>query len=199
MLSCITDHADAGETGFVYPISSSVYVSGDGKIHFGPAAVAVSIRENNPRRARFDNPKEHLSKAVRETFYAQVLPPEFDPTGSGLTYYEILQAYLAYLTSHTNQAAKQYGYESLLRRRFAIPNWSGEKSEFVKKEMRRILLDAQIWLIPSTQVSGLRGFRFHSCEMHFRKQKLRARVPDSDFIEHAIYSQLLLPVARSRS
>ncbi len=177
----------AGETGFVYPISSSVYVSGDGTIHFGPAAVAMSIRENNPRRARFDNPKEHLSKAVRETFYTQVLPPEFDPTGSGLTYYEVLQAYLAYFTSHANQAARQHGYDGLLRRRFAIPNWTGEKSEFVKKEMRRILLDAQILADLIDPALWSQGLSIPFLRDALQQTKTASAGADSDAIEHAIY------------
>jgi hypothetical protein len=177
----------AGETGFVYPISSSVYVSSDGTIHFGPAAVAVSIRENDPRRARFDNPKEHLSKAVRETFYTQVLPPEFDPTGSGLTYYEVLQAYLAYLTSHANQAARKYGYDGLLRRRFAVPNWSGEKSEFVKKEMRRILLDAQVLADSIDPSLWSQGLSIPFLRDALRQTKSASAGADSGVIEHAIY------------
>jgi len=177
----------AGETEFVYPVSSSVYVSSDGMIHFGPAAVAMSIRENDPRRARFDNPKEHLSKAVPDTFYTQVLPPEFDPTGSGLTYYEVLQAYLAYLTSQAGRAAQQYGYDGLLRRRFAIPNWTGEKSEFVKKEMRRILLDAQVLadsIDPSLWSDGLSIAFLRDA---LRQTKEATAGSGSDVIEHAIY------------
>ncbi|MBZ0147625.1 MAG: hypothetical protein K8F62_08810 [Pseudorhodoplanes sp.] len=177
----------AGETAFVYPISSSVYVAGDGTIHFGPAAVAASIRENNPRRARFDNPKEHLSKAVRETFYTQVLPPEFDPTGSGLTYYEVLQAYLAYLTSHANQGAQAYGYDSLLRRRFAIPNWTGEKSEFVEKEMGRILLDAQVLADSIDPSLWSQGLSVPFLRDALRQTRSATAGADSGVIEHAIY------------
>jgi hypothetical protein len=177
----------AGETGLVYPVSSSIYVSGDGTIHFGPAAVAVSIRENNPRRARFDNPKEHLSKAVRETFYTQVLPPEFDPTGSGLTYYEVLQAYLAYLTSHANQAARQYSYDGLLRRRFAVPNWTGEKSEFVKKEMRRILLDAQVLADSIDPDLWSQGLSIPFLRDALQQTKAASASADSGVIEHALY------------
>lgn len=178
---------EGGESGLVYPVSSSVYVSGDGAIHFGPAAVAVSIRENDPRRARFDNPKEHLSKAVIENFYTQVLPPEFDPTGSGLTYYEVLQAYLAYLTSHADQAARRHGYDGLLRRRFAVPNWTGEKSEFVKKEMRRLLLDAHV-LADSIDTSlWSQGLSIQFLRDALRQTQSATRGADSNIIEHAIY------------
>jgi hypothetical protein len=177
----------AGETGLVYPISSSIYISGDSMVLFGPAAVAASIRENDPRRARFDNPKEHLSKAVRETFYTQVLPPEYDPTGSGLTYYDVLQAYLAYLTSQANQAARQYGYDGLLRRRFAVPNWTGEKSEFVKKEMRRILLDAQVIADSIDPALWSQGLSIPFLRDALRQAKSASVGADSDAIEHAIY------------
>jgi hypothetical protein len=177
----------AGETDFVYPISSSVYVSGDGVIHFGPGAVAMSIRENDPRRTRFDNPKEHLSKAVPDTFYTQVLPPEFDPTGSGLTYYEVLQAYLAYLTSHANQAARRYGYDGLLRRRFAIPNWSGEKSDFVKKEMRRVLLDAQVLADSIDPSLWSQGLSVPFLRDALLQTKIASASADSSVVEHAIY------------
>ncbi|HZR77008.1 hypothetical protein [Bradyrhizobium sp.] len=177
----------AGETGFVYPVSSSVYVCADGTIYFGPAAVAASIRDNDPRHSRFENPKEYLSKPVGENFYTQVLPPEFDPTGSGLTYYEVLQAYLAYLTSHTNQAAKQSGCDGLLRRRFAIPNWTGDKSEFVKKEMRRILLNAQVLADSVDPDLWSKGHTVEFLREAVRQtQKATARA-DSSAIEHAIY------------
>lgn len=177
----------AGETEFVYPISSSVYVSSDGKLHFGPAAVAMSNLENDPRRARFDNPKEHLSKAVPDTFYTQVLPPEFDPTGSRLTYYEVLQAYLAYLTSQANRAAQQCGYDRLLRRRFAIPNWTGEKSEFVKKEMRRLLLDAQVLADSIDPNLWSEGLSIAFLRDALRQTKSATANSDSKVIEHAIY------------
>ena len=177
----------AGETNFVYPLSSSVYVSADGTIHFGPEAVAVSLRDNDPRHSRFENPKEYLSKPVGENFYTQVLPPEFDPTASGLTYYEVLQAYLAYLTSHTNRAAKQIGCDGLLRRRFAVPNWTGEKSEFVKKEMRRILLNAQVLADLIDPDLWSKGLTVQLLRDAVRQTQKATASAGSSAIEHAIY------------
>jgi hypothetical protein len=189
----------AGETALVYPISSSVYVSGDGAIHFGPAAVAESIRENDPRRARFDNPKEHLSKAVQETFYTQVLPPEFDPTGSGLTYYEVLQAYLAYLTSQATRPPDNVGMIACCGAASQSQTGPAKSRSSLKRKCVVSYWMRKYWRIQSTQIFGRKGYRFRFCVTHYSKRKVRASVPTRRSLNMR-YASLLLPrAARSRS
>lgn len=88
------------EPSNVFGVISSIYISKDGKVFFGKAAVNQHISDPTPNRSRFDNIKFMISHEVPSVDLDEIpLTEQIDPTGSGLTKGDLLSLYFGWLTS----------------------------------------------------------------------------------------------------
>ena len=86
----------AGSSG--YPVDSSLFISDDGILHFGPQAVELGIAAAALGRARFDSPKARLSMGEQVDIHRAAIGKEFNPTDVPMTEGEMITLYLGYLT-----------------------------------------------------------------------------------------------------
>ena len=148
-------------TGDTLVVPSSIYISQSGTIYFGASAETQHRQEMETGRQRFDNLKQMLSEAeVGQELDDVSLPPEIDPTQSGLSKGDLLVLYLAWLTDLALKALEGKvdevtvsGSLRYVRRRFAIPCFEhaqdetiqgDNRAEWAKSVMERAMLRAQI-------------------------------------------------------
>lgn len=139
--------AAAGKVGFTLP--SSVFVSDAGRVFFGFDAIEKSEGLLEGGRERLDSIKEWLSLRIEGDLDGDscVLQATMNPTRYRMTQGDLIRIYLAYLTDMAEIAMTRRGVEQArqVQRRFARPCWTDPKqTEWVDREMRKMLADAQI-------------------------------------------------------
>ena len=133
----------AGKEG--YPVDSSLFISDDGLIFFGPQAVALGDAAAEAGRTRFDSPKARLSMGAQGEISKIKVGPEINPIiGTPLTEEELITLYLGYLTDLAASELQAQGYSRYTKRRFARPCWPEERNRWAEPLLRRMLGRAQI-------------------------------------------------------
>ncbi len=133
----------AGGSG--YPVDSSLFISDEGLIFFGPQAVILGTNAAEAGRTRFDSPKARLSMGAQGEISKIKVGPEINPiTGTPLTEEDLITLYLGYLTDLAGAEMQAQGYSRYTRRRFARPCWPEERNRWAEPLLRRMLARAQI-------------------------------------------------------
>ena len=137
---------EAGENDYFFPITSSVYISLDGRLYFGQNAIAKSLDESEKtEHARFDSLKSYIMKHPEGESLNDVAATPFEPSPTGLSVGALIAFYLAYVTDLIDQTVvSEHGMEPYTLRRFAMPCFEAERSEWVQKEFSRLLSCAQV-------------------------------------------------------
>ena len=132
----------AGGTG--YPVDSTLFITDDGLIVFGPQAVAHGAIAVESGRARFDSPKARLSMGEQGEIDKINVGPEINPTATPLSEGELITLYLGYLTNLAVSELESQGHSRYTNRRFARPCWSDDRNRWAEPLLRRMLAQAQI-------------------------------------------------------
>lgn len=127
-----------------YPVESSLFISDDGILHFGPQAVELGTAAAALGRARFDSPKARLSMGQQVDIHRAAIGKEFNPTGIPMTEGEMITLYLGYLTDLATSELETQGYSRYCARRFARPCWSEDRNRWAEPLLRRMLAQAQV-------------------------------------------------------
>jgi molecular chaperone HscA len=135
----------AGSSGSPYPIDSSVFISDDGVLHFGPQAVELGTAAAAMGRARFDSPKARLSMGQQLDIYRAQVAKDVNPVHDiPVTEGELITLYLGYLTDLATTELEANGFSRFCVRRFARPCWSDERNKWAEPLLRKMLAQAQI-------------------------------------------------------
>lgn len=132
----------AGSSG--YPVESSLFISDDGILHFGPQAVEMGIAAAPLGRTRFDSPKSRLSMGQQVDIDRAAISKKINPTDTTVTEGELITLYLGYLTDLATSELEAQGYSRYCKRRFARPCWSEERNRWADPLLRRMLAQAQV-------------------------------------------------------
>ena len=132
----------AGSSG--YPVESSLFISDDGILHFGPQAVELGTAAAALGRARFDSPKARLSMGEQVDIHRAAIGKEFNPTDIPMTEGEMITLYLGYLTDLATSELEAQGYSRYCSRRFARPCWPEDRNRWAEPLLRRMLAQAQV-------------------------------------------------------
>ena len=120
---------------------SSVYIDNGGTLRFGKAAVDHSMPEGaDGTRGRLDNIKRRLS----EEGWDEQVDERFNPTSLPVSYGDMVLAYLTFFTWTINVCLGEFDYPHNMRRRFAVPCFSGEKRHEVIHRLKELVGEAQI-------------------------------------------------------
>lgn len=133
---------------------SSLFIKRDGGLLFGGAAERHHIERDLASGNRLDNLKRRLSEAFEEVDPDRApLGADFNPTDVNLSYGDAIQLYLAFLTDMatsdledaTSGSDGALGLHSrYVKRRFAMPCFSGLREQNAKNWLRPAYLRAQI-------------------------------------------------------
>jgi len=74
----------SGYTESVYPVPSSIFISGNGACSSGTEAIAQSLQDRTPGRERFDSPKQELSQGNMAELSSVLVPATVNPTNTPL-------------------------------------------------------------------------------------------------------------------
>lgn len=132
----------AGTSG--YPVDSSLFISDDGALHFGPQAVELGTAAAALGRSRFDSPKARLSMGQQVDINRALIGKEINPTDTPMTEGELITLYLGYLTDLATSELEDQGYSRYCIRRFARPCWSDDRNKWAEPLLRRMLVQAQV-------------------------------------------------------
>lgn len=133
----------AGTSG--YPVDSSLFITDDGILYFGPQAVEMGTAAAPLGRARFDSPKARLSMGLQVDIHKAPVGKEINPiTGTPVTEGELITMYLAYLTDLATSELEAQGHSRYCARRFARPCWSDDRNKWAEPLLRRMLAQAQV-------------------------------------------------------
>lgn len=132
----------AGSSG--YAVDSSLFISDNGILHFGPQAVELGTAAAELGRSRFDSPKARLSMGQQVDINRATVSREINPTNTPMTEGELITLYLGYLTDLATTELETQGYSRYCTRRFARPCWSEERNKWAEPLLRRMLAQAQV-------------------------------------------------------
>ena len=132
----------AGGSG--YPVDSTLFITSDGLIEFGPLAMSRSATAAESGRARFDSPKARLSMGQQGDIDNMPVGEEINPTDVPLSEGDLIILYLGYLTDLAVSELEDQGYSRYVFRRFARPCWSEDRNRWAEPLLRRMLAQAQI-------------------------------------------------------
>lgn len=133
----------AGASG--YPVDSSLFISDDGILYFGPQAVKLGTDAAAFGRARFDSPKSRLSMGEQLDIDKAPIKKEINPVEeTPVTEGELITLYLGYLTDLACSELEAQGHSRYCARRFARPCWSDDRNKWAEPLLRRMLAQAQI-------------------------------------------------------
>lgn len=133
----------AGGTG--YPVESSLFISEDALLYFGPQAVQLGNDAAALGRSRFDSPKSRLSMGQQVDINRAPIKKEINPIESTpVTEGELITLYLGYLTDLACTELEAHGHSRYCARRFARPCWSDDRNKWAEPLLRRMLAQAQI-------------------------------------------------------
>jgi hypothetical protein len=134
---------EAGEPTLQFPVHSTMYVTGE-RVWFGPQALDRSLAEADPRRRRFESPKQQMSQGDLESLKRQVPDEGVNTSSIQFSKYELIQLYLAYLTDLATTQIARHGCSRTVRRRFARPCWAKERALRANAAFREMLGKGQI-------------------------------------------------------
>ena len=132
----------AGASG--YPVDSSLFISDDGILYFGPQAVSMGVAMASLGRVRFDSPKASFSMGEQIDLNRKPLAHGINPTDINMSEGEMITLYLAYLTDLAVSELEEKGYSRYCSRRFARPCWPEERNRWAEPLLKRMLAQAQI-------------------------------------------------------
>lgn len=132
----------AGGSG--YTVDSSLFISDEGRIHFGPRAVELSRLAAETGRARFDSPKARLTVGEPGEIDRIQVPSDINPTTVPLSEGDLITLYLGYLTDLAVSELQSQGHSRLTRRRFARPCWPADRTRWAVPLMKRMLAQGQV-------------------------------------------------------
>jgi hypothetical protein len=130
-----------------YTLSSSVWISDDGKMFAGSEALRQSIDYvlGDSSRRRLDSIKHQLSLAnVEQNLDRRLLEPDVNPSRVDLTYEDALCFFLAFLTDTAADELAEHGCSRYVRRRFTIPSWRPEQRSWAALTLGQYLGRAQL-------------------------------------------------------
>lgn len=134
----------AGSTGNPYPVESSLFISDEGLVFFGPQAVSKGTDAAEAGRVRFDSPKARLSMGGQGEIDKIKVGQEINPTDTPMSEGEMITLYLGYLTDLAVTELESRGHSRYTKRRFARPCWPEERNRWAEPLLRRMLAQAQI-------------------------------------------------------
>lgn len=132
----------AGFSG--YPINSSLFISDDGVLYFGPQAVELGTAAAALGRSRYESFKARLSMGEKVNIDRAPIGKEYNPTDTPMTEGELITLYLGYLTDLATSELEDQGYSRYCIRRFARPCWSDDRNKWAEPLLRRMLAQAQV-------------------------------------------------------
>lgn len=133
----------AGASG--YPVESSLFITDDGILHFGPQAIELGTAAAALGRSRFDSPKARLSMGQQVDIHRAIIGKEINPISDiPMTEGELITLYLGYLTDLATTELEAQGFSRYCARRFARPCWSEERNKWAEPLLRRMLAQAQV-------------------------------------------------------
>lgn len=133
----------AGVSG--YPVDSSLFISDDGVLYFGPQALDLGTTAAAMGRSRFDSPKSRLSMGQQLDINRATVGKEINPISTiPVTEGELITLYLGYLTDLASSELEAQGYSRYCARRFARPCWSEDRNKWAEPLLRRMLAQAQV-------------------------------------------------------
>lgn len=133
----------AGASG--YPVESSLFISEDALLYFGPQAVQLGNDAAALGRSRFDSLKSRLSMGQQLDIHKAPIKKEINPIESTpVTEGELITLYLGYLTDLACSELEANGHSRYCARRFARPCWSDDRNKWAEPLLRRMLAQAQI-------------------------------------------------------
>lgn len=128
-----------------YPVDSSLFISDDGILYFGPQAVELGTAAAAVGRKRFDSFKSRLSMGQPVDTYRAMVNQEINPhTDIPMSEGELITLYLAYLTDLATSELEAQEKSRYCLRRFARPCWSAERNEWAEPLLKKMLAQAQI-------------------------------------------------------
>jgi molecular chaperone HscA len=123
-----------------------MFITSDGRLLFGQAAVNASVADRRAGRGRIDSIKDVLAKGRPGIgLGTDRLPPDLNPTSTTLRYVDVLSMYLGYLTDMaTTELAERYGTSRYVRRRVSLPAFETRYADWATTELRKLMANAQI-------------------------------------------------------
>lgn len=135
----------AGYSEAIYPVPSSLFISGAGRIYLGHEAISQSQIDPTPGRERFDSPKQELSQGAMHDLASAPVSPSVNPTNVSLSKEELITLYLAYLTDLACcELTERHKLSRYIGRRFARPCWKQDRVDWAETLLKRMLARAQI-------------------------------------------------------
>ncbi|MEK9845277.1 hypothetical protein, partial [Thalassospira sp.] len=135
----------SGHTDTIFSLSSSIFITDDGKVYFGPDAINKSMQSGNKNRKRFDSPKQHLSQSEINNLFDSFPDISINPTSTRISCGDLLTLYLAYFTDMAcSELENSHKKSRYVKRRFTLPHWRQERAEWADKSLREMLSLAQI-------------------------------------------------------
>lgn len=166
----------AGDSG--YPVASSLFITDDGVIVFGPTAVEQGAAAAEAGRVRFDSPKARLSMGEQGAIDRINVGLDINPiTTTLLSEGELITLYLGYLTHLAVSELEEQGFSRYTRRRFARPCWPEDRNRWAEPLLRRMLAQAQI-LADTFQERWRSGIPVNEAKRALEMLKELATVPD---------------------
>lgn len=165
----------AGGSG--YPVGSSLFITDDGLMFFGPQAQKAGDAAGESGRVRFDSPKARLSMGEQGEIYRINVGADVNPTDIPLSEGELISLYLGYLTDLATSELESQGYSRYVLRRFARPCWSEERNRWAEPLLRRMLAQAQV-LADTFHGQWQMGISVAQAKVALSKLKELATVPD---------------------
>jgi hypothetical protein len=134
-----------GDPDDVYSVSSSVWISDDGRLFAGAKAVLESASADGSLRKRLDSIKQELSlNDFEQDLSKRVLEKEINPTATVMSYEQALCFFLAHLTDLIGNELTRRGYSRYMKRRFTLPAWQKNQRRWAGKLLWENLKRAQI-------------------------------------------------------
>lgn len=134
--------------GAVYTVASSVWISDDGLMYAGSAALRKSMQAGsvgNATRRRLDSVKQQLTLiSVEQNLGSLKLEAEINPTNIDLSYEDAVCFYLAFLTDLAVSELAGRGHSRYIRRRFTIPAWRASQRAWAAPILAKLLVRAQV-------------------------------------------------------
>ncbi|MEX0804987.1 MAG: hypothetical protein WD688_16960 [Candidatus Binatia bacterium] len=135
----------AGVDGSVFAVPSSLFITSNGRLHFGQSAINQSLQDDTPGRKRFDSPKQELSQGTISDLGESPIMQEINPTPVPLTKKDLITMYLAFLTDlASTELNERHGASRYVVRRFARPCWDEKRTTWAERELKDMLAAAQI-------------------------------------------------------
>jgi hypothetical protein len=135
----------AGHTDVVYPVASSIFVSDQGAVYFGPDAISRSLMAPDGERERLDSPKQILSQGEISNLFETQVSEKINPTDIPITEGHLITLYLAYFTDLAGtELEERHDQSRYVLRRFTRPSWNADRADWAEEQLILMLAQAQI-------------------------------------------------------